>query len=220
VLENAHQTLEVGLLCRRMSAQISQTFSLKSPESAKTPANLEYLPEKHPADRAGVIETMPIRISRGYVALVSPEDFPTLSLYKWNSLQARNTVYAIRWEYVDGTRKCVYMHRQVMGEPASLVDHRDRDGLHNWRENLREATQVQNHANSGPRKGSASGLKGVFPYGYGGRYRAMIAVNGKIIHLGCRDLPEDAARLYDAAAFHHFGEFAYQNFPNTNQHIY
>jgi hypothetical protein len=153
-----------------------------------------------------------VRISRGFVALVSPEDFPAISLYKWNSLQARNTVYAVRWEYVGGERKCVYMHRQIMGEPDALVDHRDRDGLHNWKGNLREATNTQNLANVGPRAGRE--FKGVFAYGSNGRYRAMIAVAGKIIHLGCCDTREEAARLYDDAAFHHFGSFAYLNFPN------
>jgi hypothetical protein len=154
-----------------------------------------------------------IPLTRGHVALVSPEDYPWLSMHKWCSLIGRNTVYAWRSVGSGENRKFLYMHRQIMGEPKHRVDHWDRNGLHNWRENLRPATRSQNGANAGRKPQNSSGFKGVFAYGKRGKYRAMIQVDRKIIHLGCDESREACARLYDEAALYHFGPFASLNFP-------
>lgn len=156
-----------------------------------------------------------IPLSRGYIALVSPEDYSWLRHFKWNALKPRNTVYAVRFETVDGQRKCFYMHRQILGEHISRVDHWDLDGLHNWRENLRPATQSQNGANADRKSNNTSGFKGVFSYGEQGKWRAMIQVDRKIIHLGCSESREECARLYDAGALLYYGPFAKLNFPEV-----
>jgi len=55
-----------------------------------------------------------------------------------------------------------------------------------------------------------SGYKGVSLSD--GRWRALIYVHGKKIHLGCFDNPVTAAKAYDAAASKHFQNFARTNF--------
>jgi hypothetical protein len=87
--------------------------------------------------------------------------------------------------------------------PPGLVDHRDRDTDNNRWSNLRVCNHSQNAANSLRKK---AGLKGVARRGR--RFCAAIKVNGKHLHLGHYDTPEDAHAAYLTAAISHFGEFA------------
>jgi hypothetical protein len=88
--------------------------------------------------------------------------------------------------------------------PVGAVDHRDLDKANNAWANLREATNSQNQANKTGR--NSTGFKGV--YKDHNRFKAMISVNGKQIHLGNRSTPEEAHALYVAAANDIHGEFA------------
>jgi AP2 domain len=100
------------------------------------------------------------------------------------------------------------MHKLLTGYPKT--DHRDGDGLNNQRYNLRETTDAQNGANTGPRTGR---YKGVHRYEGQGLWRAQIQVNGIKNHIGVYSSEESAARAYDQAALAIWGEFARLNFP-------
>jgi hypothetical protein len=104
------------------------------------------------------------------------------------------------------------MHRQITGFPEGDVDHWDGDGLHNWRKNLRPCGHHLNLVNRRLAKNNTTGFKGIRPT-QSGRWAAHIGVNWATIHLGTRDTPEDAAKLYDAKALEVWGEFARLNFP-------
>ena len=88
------------------------------------------------------------------------------SLYK---PQGRKIGYVMR-NRKDGTR--IYLHRYLTVYPRGMViDHINRDGLDNRRENLRIVTQAVNMQNLGPVANSQTGLRGVaasrskkFPY--------------------------------------------------------
>lgn len=97
----------------------------------------------------------------------------------------------------------------VTGEwPSGRLDHRDGDGLHNWFDNLREATGTQNKGNSRRPSHNTTGLKGVRRSHNGKRWAAQIKINGRYLHLGMYDTPELAHAAYVEAAKAHFGEFA------------
>jgi len=91
--------------------------------------------------------------------------------------------------------------------PKHEIDHRDMDRSNNEWANLREATGVQNRANSKAR--AKSGFKGVLtPKHAPNCFVAQITVAGKNVHLGTFRSPEEAHAAYVEAAIRHHGEFA------------
>lgn len=164
-----------------------------------------------------------IPLTRGFFALVSPQDYERVAAFKWQSWFRKskpNEVYATRTFKKDGVHGRIWMHRFIVGATADeLVDHRNGNGLDNQRGNLRRCTNQQNQRNvkrSSRQKRGA--FKGVRPYG--ARWVASIRAGepgpdrkSKKIHLGVFDDAMAAARAYDTAALHHFGEFASLNFP-------
>lgn len=138
-----------------------------------------------------------IPLTRGKVALVDDEDFESLSRFKWQASQESGIWYARRGH------KTIRMHTQIMG--GLNVDHRNRNGLDNRRENLRFATRSQNGFNTKLFKSNKSGAKGVSWYKWLAvpKWRADIKVNGRKIHLGYfHDKDEAIAARQTAEAKH------------------
>lgn len=109
--------------------------------------------------------------------------------------------------------KLVRAHRLawlfMTGEwPDTDVDHENRNRDDNRWSNLRLATRTQNNANSKRPKTNTSGYKGVFWHKNYRKWVARIQINGKGMYLGARDDPEEAHKLYVAAANKYFGHFA------------
>lgn len=158
-----------------------------------------------------------IPLTRGFVAVVDDEDYQRLSVHPWHAnVKNHGRVYAERFSrHPDGRKTSIRMHREILGAPPGVdVDHRDRDGLNNRRANLRLATNSQNRANSKKRAdGVTSPYRGVHLHKRLGKWAAQIRVDGDHRHLGVFAAAEDAARVYDAAAFAAWGDFARLNFP-------
>ena len=146
-----------------------------------------------------------IPLTNGGEALCDVADVEFLRRFRWRATQIHKRTYATTT--ING--RTTYMHRLLMPE-ALEVDHQNRDGLDNRRENLRPCTHAQNMANAEFPRG-ASGYRGVRVMR--SRWQARLKVSGKVRYLGVYDTPEEAARAYDVAAFDAFGEFAAQNFP-------
>ena len=150
-----------------------------------------------------------IKLTQGQYTIVDPEDFDELNQYKWFSKRCPHTIYAQRKE----NRKTVSMHRQVMRATKGVfVDHKNRDGLDNRKDNLRFATAAQNNCNS--LRGFYNGrskYKGVELDKKTNRWRATIYFENKKIHLGMFETEKEAAEAYDRAAAKYHGEFALRN---------
>lgn len=156
-----------------------------------------------------------IKLTQGKVALVDDEDFEELNRFKWQAHKSGKTFYAARRMVDEGKRKFLTMHQSILNPIVGFkTDHKDGNGLHNWRSNLRYATHSQNVANAPKRKGAISIFKGVSPLPtyINARWVAYIRVNGEGKYLGCFANETDAAVAYDKAAREFFGEFARTNF--------
>ncbi len=106
------------------------------------------------------------------------------------------------------------MHRVIL-QPTDgkQTDHINHNTLDNRRQNLREATPLENSRNKKQGKGK-SRYKGVSPVK--GRWIAQIGIGGQN-YIGSYKTEIDAAKAYDAAAMKHFGEFARLNFTQGGQ---
>lgn len=140
---------------------------------------------------------MEIALTQGLRAIVSPEDEHLVLPYRWHAVKAGRTHYAARRA---GT-KTIYMHRLVLGvtdqKNGMHVDHIDRNGLNNTRQNLRLCTPKENAANRFY-VSDYLGLRGVRQEGE--KWAAQIRVDGTLIFLGSFDSEREAGIAYTAAA--------------------
>ena len=153
-----------------------------------------------------------ISLGRDMFALVDDADYPELSKHKWYALKHRTgKFYAVA--FVE--RKSVLMHRQILGvtDRKIKVDHKNGNPLDNQRSNIRTCTNSENMMNRGAAAHNKSGFKGVLKKGDKRKkpYKAQIAVNGKVIHLGYFTTPKEAAHAYNEKAKELHGEFASLN---------
>ncbi len=151
------------------------------------------------------------RRAKPIYAKVDPRDYQKLAQYDWQLFESDSKkCYAARLD----NRKIVHMHRIIMNAPANkMIDHRDRDGLNNTRQNLRFATPSQNSCNRIRSKKGTSEYRGVSFHKKDGKWQACICFRGVHKHLGTFKNEQDAARAYDQAAKIYHGEFAVLNFP-------
>jgi hypothetical protein len=146
------------------------------------------------------------------VIMVDDKDYKWLTTFKWSIVKDAYTFYACRHDYTNGTKK-IQMHRLILGltNPKILVDHLDKNGLNNCRNNIRIATCSQNCAYRRPSKNSTSKYLGVSWCNQKKRWRAQISKNRIDTHVGYFSIESDAAVAYNKKAIEIHGEFANLN---------
>jgi hypothetical protein len=150
----------------------------------------------------------------GYVIKVSPEDVDRVLSRNWYPSRCKGRPdYLISQNGPRGTVVTTYLHRFIVGATPGdpRVDHANTDTMDYRRCNLRYATPTQNSVNA--MRVNRDGYKGVRLRCDGKKWTARIQFDGRGIHLGSFDTPEDAARAYDAKAAELYGDFARLNFP-------
>lgn len=152
-----------------------------------------------------------IVLSNNMIALVDDADYELLKGFKWHYKPSRHTGYAyMNIKKANGKKTTKKMHTVIMNTPAGFqIDHKDRNGLNNQRENLRVATSGQNQANIGKQERTTSSrFKGVGWDSHRKKWNAHIKIDQVMKNLGRFEKEEDAARAYNEAARVAFGEFA------------
>jgi len=166
-----------------------------------------------------------IQLTKGFVALVDDEDYERINAFKWyakhiNGQKHNAKIYGQRVSPKQvPSRETIAMHRFVMGctkGDGTTIDHKDRNGLNNQRDNLRIATHSQNGQNRGKTSQNTSGFKGVCWNKVVNKWQAFIYHKKKYKCLGYFEDITKAAEAYDRAAILHFGEYAKLNFPHDN----
>lgn len=147
-------------------------------------------------------------------AFVSQEDYDNVMKYRWNVYkQVSSAGKEIRYAtgYISKDEQCIRMHHLVIGKPPKdmVVDHWNRNGLDNRKENLRFATYGQNAQNKSSTKDDTSDsmFMGVYQVPCNKKWRAS-AFN---IYLGTFEKELEAARMYDKYSLLKYGPGA-----NTN----
>jgi hypothetical protein len=114
----------------------------------------------------------------------------------------------------------IYLHQAIFlmhhGYLPKCIDHINGNSFDNRIENLREANQSLNTANSVISKANTSGYKGVVWRKDTNKWMAQISKNKKHYNLGSFEKIEDAAKAYKIAAEKFFGEFARPEASNRN----
>lgn len=155
-----------------------------------------------------------VKLRCGAAILVDARDVVLVEKYHWyvqrKCRAGVDKCYVQRNAKIDGAWTTVFLHREITSTPSGLdTDHKNGNGLDNWRKNLRTATRSQNNTHRS--FANATGFRGVGKTA-SGRFQAAIHFLNKRVALGTFQCPEDAARAYDAAALKSFGEFAQLNF--------
>jgi hypothetical protein len=143
----------------------------------------------------------------GKVALVDDEDFDKVNMYRWRVVKSGENLYAYTLSY--GNQ--IAMHRLIM-EPSEgmIVDHINRNGLDNTRNNLRICAHSENMRNRRKRKNSESQFIGVSRNRKG--WGAEFKYKKKRYWVGTFDTQEEAARARDAKVLEFKDEFMSINF--------
>lgn len=139
-----------------------------------------------------------IFLTQGKFTIVDDEDFESLSKHKWYFLKDRkggSVGYAVRNVRVDDGRRTLRSMHQVLLDlkPGEEGDHRDGNGLHNWRANLRKCTRSENQRNRRVFKNNKTGVRGV--HKNGNRYYVHIYRDGKRECIGSFTSLEEAKAI-------------------------
>jgi hypothetical protein len=158
--------------------------------------------------------TIELELTQGQKALIDEVDLGRVLPYKW--FAHRNKLGYCVMSHTDGIKRrsrTAYLHRFILDAPNSMcVDHINGNPLDNRRCNIRLATKQQNAMNQRRHSNNRSSrFKGVWWEARRNKWRAYIRAEGKIKHIGLFDREQDAARAYNLAALHYYGEFANLN---------
>ena len=152
--------------------------------------------------RVKVNMAIEIQLSRGYVAVIDDCDADLLEM-KWHPRvnKKSSTVYV---SHSTGMLHQIIFERMTgkrLRGNLKVIDHVNRNGLDNRRENLRLATNGQNIVNREHKPGR-SGHRGA-RQSPNGRWVAKISAT----HLGTFDTIEEAIATYQKAAKERWGDF-------------
>ena len=143
----------------------------------------------------------------GYLIQVDDEDYDKLLIHKWHiSRTNKNNLYAMRHAVVNGKQTKLYLHREVLGFPENIVDHKDLNGLNCQKANL----QLSNKSKNGQNRRAYGKIKYLGVSEHENKFRMQIWATGKRYSKLCKT-KEEAALMYNEYAKIIYGETARLN---------
>lgn len=159
---------------------------------------------------------MDIKLTSGKICIIDDEDSWVLDKFKLYSCKGHvKACMSVETEY-GSAKLTVYLHRLILGltkKTAFEIDHKNRNGHDNRKENLRFASRNENSYNK-KRKGSKYKGVSVRSNHKTKKFGAFIRYGKNSNNLGYFISAEQAAKLYDINAILQHKEFAYINFEN------
>lgn len=143
---------------------------------------------------------------------INTKRYAEVERYRWYAKKYQTNFYAVSDIPKEGRKNHVPMHQLLTNFAFAEVDHRDRNGLNNQDNNLRDS-EGKNKQNMGLRGSNTSGLIGVSWSKTKRKWRAYISVSYRILHLGYFPDKISAGKARDSAALKYRKEFAVLNFP-------
>lgn len=138
------------------------------------------------------------------------EDRQFLERFKWHIKKDKKTSYVYTNVKIGGKQTSLSMHRLICGLVASEIDHINRDGLDNRKENLRFCSSKQNQCNRV--RQNSHGYRGVYLPKNSSNFAFQIQFDGKKYQKSGFATAEAAARAYDEKSKEVHGEFGIRNF--------
>lgn len=157
------------------------------------------------------LDTITIPLTKGYSTVIDAVD-ADIACFHWTAMVKKDGgIYAMRTT----SKRTVYLHRLILGRKLRhelprrvLTDHVNGQTLDNRRDNLREASTLQNCRNRGRQCANTSGVTGVSWNVKCNRWQASVCVNYKRIHLGWFADFDEAVAVRHAAEIEYYGEFS------------
>jgi len=145
-----------------------------------------------------MIKIITNRKGEKFEVLIDEQDAHLFEKYTYHISKDKHTAYVRRTTSRKlGKQKTVRLHNDIMKTPKGMVvDHLNKNGLDNRRENLQTVTQMENVA-KGDLGISRTGLRGVCFDKRNKNFLVQATVEGKRKHLGLRPTRISAARLHD-----------------------
>lgn len=147
-----------------------------------------------------------INLQHGHITVIDKSDFQIANSVsgKWYASYNRHTKswYCVCNVPTEGKRTIARLNRLVAGASkiSEIVDHVDHNTLNNTRSNIRIVSNRENLQNQiRAHVNNETGMLGVNQIAQTGRYRAMININGKSVHVGMFDTAKAAHEAYMSA---------------------
>jgi len=137
------------------------------------------------------------------------EDYDKIKDFCWNLHKSRSVFYVEARDNNSENKKVIKMHRIIMKAGSKdIIDHINRFGYDNRKENLRITNHTNNFHNRGECERNSSGRNGVSFRKDTNKYRARITVNRNQISVGEFYSFEEAVDARKMAEGKYYGEFA------------
>jgi len=149
-----------------------------------------------------------VPLTQGQFALIDRDNAAMVGLHNWYARWSAKTAsfYGYRNKRRNGKYGLLALHVLLCPEAGDIKDHANRNTLDDRKCNLRGCSYSQNAQNRTVSILNSTGLKGI--YRVGNKFRVSVAENGRRVHGGYFDTPEEAKKVRDQLAVSMHGKFA------------